>query len=84
MAEGTGGHMAWWFSGRAEEEGDSMAEARGWRRQESRRQEGGQRRCVGGRGREVRSEVASNGQAGGASQAVEAGGHQQINGDRRQ
>ena len=57
---------------------EAAAEAHGWRRQE-----GGQRRCAGGRGREVRSEVALNGQAGGASQAVEAGGHQQISGNRR-
>ena len=77
-------HGAGWFVVRAEEEGVSLAEARGRRRQESRRQEGGQRRCAGGRGQEVRSAVASNGQAGEASQVVEAGGHQQISGDRRQ
>ena len=41
-------------------------------------------KVCGREGTRDESEVTLNGQAGGASQAVEADGHQRINGDRRQ
>ena len=37
VVEGTGGYGAGWLAGQAGEGGDLMAEAHGWRRQESRR-----------------------------------------------
>ena len=80
MAEGTGGCETGWFAGRAEEEGESVAKAHGWRRQESRREEGGQRRGrrwfrmgkQGGQARQWRRAVISESAATGGSRGFVA------------
>ena len=87
MGKGAGRSKPGGGGGQSEAAADGSRDRGGGRRvEEAGEQEarGLTEKVCGGRGREVRSEVVSNGQAGGASQAVEAGGHQRVSGGRRQ